>query len=277
MSNASVFIAGLPSAGKTTFLAALWHLIRSGEVATELSYAGIEGIDVGYLNAIQARWLEHQPMERTTGSQEQLARLNLRSQSGSRLTLALPDFAGEGFRRMWSARRATSAIATSAGSAEGHLFLVNVDRIAYPRTVDEYRADLAAAGVAPGDPIPFDPVKCPTAAILADIFVALECAPIAARPKRVGLALSAWDSVAGEGCSPEALLAERLPLVHQMVTSRASEIQYRIFGVSAQGMAYDDDELGDDSFPDTPSHRIQIVDGADTHHDLTRLLAWLLG
>ncbi|WP_313539235.1 TRAFAC clade GTPase domain-containing protein [Sphingomonas sp.] len=277
MSDASVFIAGLPSAGKTTFLAALWHLIRSGEVATELSYAGLEGIDVGYLNSIQARWLEHKPMDRTQGSQEQTARLNLRARSGDRLTLSLPDFAGEGFRRMWSARRSTSAIASSASTANGHLFLINVDKIIYPRTVEEYRAELDVLGIVPGEPVLFDPSKCPTASVLADILVALEHAPVAARPRRVAYALTAWDSVVSENRSPEALLAERLPLLHQMLVSRATEVPYRVFGVSAQGMAYEDDDLGDENFPDLPSHRIQVVDGTDSHHDLTRLLTWLLG
>jgi hypothetical protein len=276
MTEVNVFIAGLPSAGKTTFLAALWHLVRSGEIATELSYAGLQGIEVGYLNSIQSHWLEHQPMGRTKSSQEQLAMLNLKSQNGDRLTLSLPDFAGEGFRRMWSARRATGPIVSSAGTANGHLLLINVDKIIYPRTAEEYGAELAAMGGAPGEEVPFDPAKCPTAAILGDIIGALEHAPINARPKRIVVALTAWDTVEDEGLTPEALLADRLPLIDQMVRSRAGEAECRVFGVSAQGLSYDD-EVDPAAVPDIPSHRIRVVEQGGQHHDLTRMLAWLLG
>ena len=117
MSAAQIFIAGLPGAGKTTFLAALWYLIRSGEIPTELSYAGLHGIDVKYLNDIQQKWLDAEPMGRTRVSNEQIAEINLKSPAGDELTMYLPDFAGEGFRRMWEDRRARQSIASTARSS----------------------------------------------------------------------------------------------------------------------------------------------------------------
>ena len=42
-------IIGMPSSGKTTFLAALWHLITSGELDPSLTLERLEG-DYYYLN-----------------------------------------------------------------------------------------------------------------------------------------------------------------------------------------------------------------------------------
>jgi hypothetical protein len=277
MNDGSIFIAGLPSAGKSTFLAALWHLIRSGEISTALTYDGIQGIDVEYLNAIRAKWLEHKPIGRTKPSQEKLARINLARADGRKFSLSLPDFAGEGFRRMWlpPTRRATEAIGESARRAEGHLLLINVDKIVYPLTVDEYRLQLEGTGEEPGAVIPFDAEKSPTAAIVADILTSLENSPISVRPRRLAIALTAWDAVADEEKTPAEMLLERLPLVHQMLVSRSGEIECKVFGVSAQGLSYDNIDVT--SQPDVSSHRILVVGDGERHHDLTRIPEWLLG
>lgn len=270
----NIFLAGLPSTGKTTFLAALWHLVRAGEIETTLRYDGLQGIDVKYLNEIRTKWLQHEEIGRTKQAQEALARLNLKTADGSTLALAVPDFAGEGFRRMWSTRRATQAIVNSAAQASGHLLLVNVDKIIFPRTVDEHRADLAATGGERGDLFAFDMLKCPTAAILADVLTSLETAPIAAAPPRLAVALTAWDTVAEDQLSPADVLADRLPLVDQMLRARAGNVATRVYGISAQGMAYK--HIDPAALPDIPSHRIRVAGDGEEHHDLTKILAWLL-
>lgn len=42
--NANHTIIGMPNSGKTTFLAALWHLVTSGEVKSSLALDHLEGI-----------------------------------------------------------------------------------------------------------------------------------------------------------------------------------------------------------------------------------------
>jgi hypothetical protein len=274
LSDAEVFIAGLPGAGKTTFLAALWHLVRSDEVPPELAFDGLEGIDVAHLNKIRLCWQQHMPMPRTKPSQERIARINLKSKSGDRLTLAAPDFAGEGFRQMWTARRATKPIAQSARDATGHLLLINAEKVVYPLTVDDYRVQLEAMSATASAEMPFDAKKCPTAAMLADVLCSLEEPPVSAAPKRMMLALTAWDTVAHEGRSPDEVLAANLPLVRQMMRSRERDFQWRVVGVSAQGGDYDD--FDPNKAPDIASERIKVVENSGEHHDLTRMLSWLL-
>ncbi|MGP1667590.1 MAG: TRAFAC clade GTPase domain-containing protein, partial [Rhodanobacter sp.] len=56
MNERSIVIIGFPESGKTTFLAALWHLITERDVATELRFHTLRSGEASHLNAIAARW-----------------------------------------------------------------------------------------------------------------------------------------------------------------------------------------------------------------------------
>lgn len=275
MSNRSVFVAGLPNAGKTTFLAALWHLVEAQELDTLLAYDGITGIDVDHLRKIRDMWLEAKPIPRTRSSEEKMVQINLKADNGDVLQLQMPDFAGESFRRFWEHRGASEIVVDAARNALGHLLLINVDRIAYPRSVHELRREMADE-VEASPPTAFDPRKVPTAPMLADVLIALESEPINANPKRVAIGLTAWDTVAAEGMSPEEVLEERLPFISQMMKARADERDYRVYGISAQGGSYK--EQKDKVLAhDIASDRLLLRYGEEETRDLTRMLAWLLG
>jgi stage III sporulation protein SpoIIIAA len=54
-SASNQLIIGLPETGKTTFLAALWHVVTSEEVNESLRLERLHG-DSKYLNEISAKW-----------------------------------------------------------------------------------------------------------------------------------------------------------------------------------------------------------------------------
>ena len=56
MSERAVVIIGLPESGKTTFLAALWHLITERDVETVLQFHTLRAGTTAHLNEIAARW-----------------------------------------------------------------------------------------------------------------------------------------------------------------------------------------------------------------------------
>src|SRR5271165_6669586 len=62
-------IIGLPGTGKTTFLAALWHLIDAGEVSTRLVLDKLIG-DHSYLNSIVEAWRRCEEVPRTSMAAE---------------------------------------------------------------------------------------------------------------------------------------------------------------------------------------------------------------
>ena len=93
---------------------------------------------------------------------------------------------------------------------------------------------------------------------------------------------SAWDKAASRGFSPEEYLAKRMPLLDQFLRHGLHpDWEKRIYGVSAQGGDYDDDnsKLADAERLrdiDVPSERISVVYAGDKSNDLTEPLQWLL-
>ena len=62
-------VIGLPSSGKTTFIAALWHTVTNDEVPGALKLEKLHG-DSKHLNAIKSAWIKCCPVDRTISSDE---------------------------------------------------------------------------------------------------------------------------------------------------------------------------------------------------------------
>jgi len=277
MTTRNVFMAGLPDAGKTTFIAALWYLVFSRTPGLALSFGSLENVDMAYLDNLRSQWVQAKKLERTKIGHEKTALINLVAPNGSQLRLSLEDFAGEGFRRMWTRRRASVKVAEQARNADRHLLLVNVGKVTYPISAGELRNQLA--GLPAGEEAAFDARKCPTAVQVTDVLQQLIRDPISASPKKIAVALSAWDEVAGDGLSPAEVLEERLPLLSQYLKSLSRHHEIKLYGLRAQGASYEDPAARDKVLTvPKPIDRIVLVEddpNAPTH-DLTRMLAWLL-
>src|SRR5260370_11015765 len=63
--NPNFVIVGLPGSGKTTFLAALWHIIEADETDCRLKLDHYEG-DLKYLNSIAQAWRTFKKVPRTS-------------------------------------------------------------------------------------------------------------------------------------------------------------------------------------------------------------------
>ena len=118
-------VIGLPAAGKTTFLAALWHVLESGQVPGALRLSEVHG-DQGYLNRIRDAWGSCQPIERTRRGQETVVRMRLVEADGSAATeLIVPDPSGESFTDQWELGRASGDYLALAQGALGVLLFIN--------------------------------------------------------------------------------------------------------------------------------------------------------
>lgn len=282
----SVVIIGLPESGKTTFLAALWHVITAREFETALRFGSLKNGDVSYLNSIAKRWRDAKVQDRTAMSGHRLVSMNLIDSTGLSIRVTFPDMPGEAYRRMWEERDCEPEVAEVL-RARGVLLFIHADSVRAPAwVVDETSLSRSLGLDIPDDDEVTDwhPRLAPTQVQLVDLLQMLPSNVGARESRRLAVMLSAWDKVAAEQLTPMAFLSEKLPLLAQHLRSNPGTWDYRVYGLSAQGGDYD---RATDGAPatgeaealrnlDRASSRIQLITPTTSTRDLTEPLAWLM-
>lgn len=283
MSKRSVVVMGLPGSGKTTYLAALWHLVSEGEIDSKLKYVSLRAGNADHLHEIATRWREAKKQERTSVSGDKLVSMILQAEGGEPQNVTFPDIAGEAFLQMWGQRECDETIASWL-KEPGVLLFVHADKVTVPRWVVEEKLLLQDMGVEREEDhvVDWSPNLAPTQVQLTDLLQSLQSDPLDVGPRRLAIILSAWDKAAGRGLTPQEYLTKRMPLFSQfLVHGLDLGWEVRIYGVSAQGGDYDDERS---SLPeaerlrnvDFPSKRIRVAYAGAESHDLTEPLQWLL-
>lgn len=280
MTDRSFVIMGLPESGKTSYLAALWHLIEAGEVESSLILDHLEG-DAAYLNEIAKSWRNFEKVQRTTMQNEQEVVLHLKSvTSGAVAAFAFPDLSGESFDRQVEERRCRTSYVQRFDDNDGLLLFVTANRPQDDRTIVEQNSAVggpepSAAQSGAGLPTSTWTLKALPAQIrIVEILQFLTRRPFVRKRRRVALMISAWDVVAEPRPSPAAWLARELPLVDQYLKSNAADFDVQIYGVSAQGV---DLLTGDiESVAHLPASRRIMIEGPATGSDLTAPIVWLI-
>jgi hypothetical protein len=277
-----LLVAGLPGAGKTTFIAALWHVTSSEEVKGSLVIDTLQPAR-DHLNQIAKLWRECETLPRTTLAKERTVTLNLRDEeSGAVYEVTLPDSSGEAFRRAFELRRWSSSLEALAKDADSMLFFIHPESLEKPARLDgnvEEMVDILepheaeSADVTPPVAIPWKPALASTASKIVDLIQFVLRARGGSR-LRICFVISAWDLVRKEGLNPRAWIGNRAPLLSQFLDANNVMIDYAVFGVSAQG--------GDLKQADAlreyirPSERIEVVTDGTTSNDITQPLRWAL-
>lgn len=284
-------IIGLPASGKTTFLAALWHLVEAGEVASGLRLDRYEG-DFAYLNKIAEAWRTFQEVPRTSQVGDQDVAIQLVSADGRQRAKAFfPDLAGETFDTQVEARRCRPSFVEGVNVDAGVLFFITADRREDSLSIVELneRLPAEALGAGPaepsqigvqsgeeGKPLEWDPKAIPSQVRVVQILTDLLGSPFLSKRRRLAIVVSAWDVVEGLGLSPADWIGRHMPLLAQFLATNVDAFEYVIFGVSAQGLSLDDEGAVDRAAQQTPSRRIRVVGPEGEGHDLTLPLCWLM-
>lgn len=281
----SVVVIGLPGSGKTTFLAALWHLIAKREVPTKLRLDSLVRGNQKHLNEIADRWRNAQMQERTALGGNQFISIAVVDESGQRSTITFPDVQGEAYQGIWEDRECEREVADTLVRGNVLLF-IHATEIKTPHWVVDIAAQTRALGlpVEEGVPVPWSPHLAPTQVKAVGLLTLLTERPLDCGPRRLAVMFSAWDKASGEGLSPSEFLRQKLPLLHQYLFTNPNQWDTRVFGVSAQGGDYDEVKVGAQATRsaellrelDNPSARIELRDATSKSHDLTIPLAWLL-
>jgi len=280
-----ISIIGLPEAGKTTLLAALWHIVDEDvRTTTKLRFNELSRGNYEHLNAIRRLWRAGRIQARTSTSGLKTVAMELANAAGEPVQVTFPDAPGEEYGRMWEERVVDEALAATL-AAPGIALVINADTISYPLWVAQFAA-VRRAGRMPlinEEPAEWEAKHAPTQVQVVDLLQHLMQPPLFIGPRRIALLFSAWDQVIEEGLTPGRFLKERLPLLDQYLGSAREGWSSRVWGVSAQGGNYDDPAKGirvDDAVRlrqlDHASERIMVVSDAGTSNDLTEPLEWLM-
>lgn len=285
--KANFAIMGLPASGKTTFLAALWHLIEAGETECRLSLDGYRG-DLKYLNQISEAWRTFQKVPRTshTGDVDVTIHL-LDRETGAKGTAFFPDLAGEIFDQQVEERRCKPKFIEELAVDDGILFFINADLKGQTLSITELNAALPADGEAEIEDEgsnratvdytrEWEPKLLPAQVRVVQLLSDLIRQPFTARMRRLAIMISAWDLTRDTSLTPYQWLAAYMPLVDQFLKSNGEYFIYQIYGVSAQGVDLENTTGVDEASRLTPSMRIQIVGPEEQGNDLTVPLVWLM-
>jgi hypothetical protein len=299
-SSKRYLVFGLSGAGKSTFAAALWHLLDSREVPTMLAKGRHSG-NFRYLEKIAKRWCDGWKLERTKSEEVEDVRINLvHEESSTEFSLEFRDIAGESLRTAFATRYCDPEFVELVKHADGVLLFVSADRKMDDATILDVRAatgddeglddeddddddredDAASEGESPPDQ-PFDPDKVPLQVRLVDLLQSLRLKPFDKEPFRVAVIISAWDLA--NATSADGWLADKMPLLDQFLRGGEIADSVRVYGVSAQGGVFaakgdKDDENRKEIMKIRPaSKRIRVEGHGAGKHDLTHPVRWLSG
>jgi hypothetical protein len=290
-SASNQLIIGLPETGKTTFLAALWHVVTSEEVFESLLLERLHG-DSRYLNEIRDKWASSLPIGRTIQESEELKiSMILKTPDGKATTeITFPDMSGEAFRHLWEERSWEKRYDDIARAASGALLFIHPNTVTPPGRIAEIvvpddSTDNVGADAAEEEQVtdegaatalqPWHPKDSPTQVKIVELIQFFTYDELAYGLKRLAVIVSAWDLIP-EGPSPLEWLAERLPLLHQFLESNKEQLEYRVYGLSAQG---GDIETETERLrrPIKQSERIDIIGEECPEHDITAPVRWVMG
>jgi GTPase SAR1 family protein len=287
----SIVICGLPGSGKTTFLAALWHVVvQRADPNARLKFDSLKDGDHTHLNAITRRWQQAKEQIHTETASGKLVSMNLKDGDGRKVRMTFPDLSGESYQQMWEARECDPQLAQFLGSGEGVMLFVHANRVKRPIGVAEAVAMEEALGGKMPEPTvseKWHPKDAPTAVQVVEMLQMLRCNALRSPAKRLAIMLSAWDKVEEEGLDPEAFLARELPLLDQYLRQGIGGWEFRIYGLSAQGGDYEPNlREGEKIDPDLKAKvdairgiedalsRIRLFSSSPST-DLTEPIAWL--
>lgn len=309
MTAQRILVAGVPSSGKSTYIAAMRHVLLSDETASELIMSKLAD-DERHLNALQDRWLALKTFERTRETSEAWTTIHVRTRAiGAEAELIVPDLRGELFERPAATGKCLRSIADALSEADGVLLFTNAEKpddqhliFDYGDVDDEGEPDAEAqteprAPSRSGSPDPvqfevgdgceineaslgrlrFQPDRMPEEAKIVELLQFANRRPRARRRRRLGVIISAWDAVleGGDERTPTRWFADERPMLSQFLQYNADAWEARFYGASAQGGQLPRDASRLQAL-ENASERVIIVGPNVRRHDPTAPIAWLI-
>lgn len=228
------FIAGLPDAGKTTYIAALWDIIKRSRSKLELQFTTSPD-NTTYLNEIWEYWVKMTKIERSKTPIPDDITINVkRTSDGEELALDIPDFMGEQFQKIID-HTLPENIKKWIDQSDRMLYLINVldDGLKDDMEEESAKTDDIDRQKERKDALLLAPEKMMQA---SQNMMVLKYIANHAKINKVAIGLSAWDEKMKSGKTPEEYLQQRSPALYNFIKYHFKDCVF--FGVSAQGFDY---------------------------------------
>ncbi len=256
MSNESVFILGLPEAGKTTFLAALYYFLDSGQ-SKHFKLGELVG-DQSYLSSIATKWANLEPVPRTSNTEQSEISITLVDNENRQSTLYFPDLSGETFQQQYIDRLMKKEHFDYIKKSSGIFVFINPKKVNDTTLISELNLKNHDDDIDFENIVERDPKTDPAQVQLIDLIqFVLEIKTNF--QFKLFIIVSAYDTVLNinNKTKPETFIKDKLPLLWQFLTTNSRKYEIQYFGLSAQGGELDDQTLLD---IDEPVDRIKIID-----------------
>lgn len=305
LTSEKILLFGLPASGKTSFLAALVHYVDAEIEGKNLRQYEMSS-NTTYISSIVQRWLKGKRQERTkitaSNNTKTVADLYLENVNTTcKSTLHIPDFYGETFANQFFDRNMEIDILEQIKSSNGLLLFINPDKIKEPVLIEDVMvANIVAEQIneeletgAPennqGIPdvdnsieeealVQYDIEETPTQVVLVDLLEAHReyiDTPIL----NLAVVISAWDIVVKDmpELKPMKWIEITLPMLYQYLVANSEKINFRVFGVSAQGGDIEDpmENARLVAFPE-PADRIIVQEDTEPHKNIASPIEWLI-
>ncbi len=274
MGNRTCFILGLPSAGKTSYLAALIASMELHQVNTKLHWDYYTQ-DHHYLTNLSQQWLSGEKVGRTNPDiQQKENSLQLHDDDGMVYDLKFPDLSGETFQTQYGMREIEQEIAEQMKNCDGILLFIGPQNVIEPDLIIELPDMESLEGeeeVPPGKRNSDTDVTAVQLVTLLQDIEHLHTNSHTAIP--LAVVVSAWDILQTSGINPQTYVENHLSLLWQYLETNKNMFLPVYYGVSAQGGELDTEKDVEElleRYSDKPIERIMVVDQSGTlSHDIT--------
>ena len=271
------FIAGMPGAGKTTYIAALWDIIKRNGGGLELQFS-TNPENTSYLNEIWEYWVSMKKIERSKTPAPDNITINVKKTAvDEELALEIPDFMGEQFQKIID-HTLPDTIKNWIEQSDRLLYLINNLNDTLKDDIEDEDAQSSEdkdRNKEREEALRLAPEKMMQA---SQNMMVLKYIYNHAKMKKVAVGLSAWDVKMTGGKTPEEFLKHRSPALYNFIKLHFNECVF--FGVSAQGFDYKDTAAKANEMQEKTrkSNRAFIVFDKETDPspDLTKPLNYLI-
>ncbi len=286
MNKKSILLAGLPATGKTTFIAALWYYLNNSCNDQLLMVNSLAGGEHEYLNSISRDWAVYKTVARTRSNNGEKIQINVKNTKTDQIiVLDIPDFSGETFKSHFDTREWTEEYDKLLNKTNGFILFVDPqDANNTPHLITD--ADEAALLFEEPTEISNESIEfkqysaehtCNQVKLVEELQFIKHHKP-AMVPLKIAVVISAWDVVEKSSEDVKVLplewLEKSMPLLYQYLVCNSTDFILQVFGVSAQGLEYNNEDINK-ALSKNRLDNIIVEDGTETSKDISKPIVWI--